>query len=381
MNRNKYILIIIICALFSACIETYEPEIVPNDFSNYVVSGRVTSEEGYQYISVSKTTPLNTFDEDPVSNCTVTILDENSNAFHCEEYEKGKYRVWMSKSDLVVGRLYMLNIETNEGDILISDYVEMQPVGDIDAVYYQREDVPRLMTRIPDTTIGIQFYIDLHGDKLDSKFYKIELTETWEYHVEQPMRIMYDGITIHYYDPPDSSKMVCWRTINISDLFLVSTEYLSNNEYKMEPLNYVSNKTQRLKYLYSLNVKQFSLSKEAYTYWKHLQKNSSQNGGLYVSQPIKIQGNICNLDKPEQSVLGMFYASDVITKRIFVKDVEDLEIDAPKCQTVWLKWGIHSITKNDIPAYLSPSFGLLTLPCVDCPRMGGTTTKPDFWPY
>ncbi|MCK5823155.1 MAG: DUF4249 domain-containing protein [Bacteroidales bacterium] len=380
MNRNKYILILIIFALFSACIKTYEPEIVPNDFSNYVVSGRVTSEEGFQYVSVSKTTPLNTIKVDPVSDCIVTIIDENSNTFHCEEYETGKYRVWMNKSSLKIGTSYMLDVETNDGERLVSDYMEMQSVGEIESVYYERKNIPRVFSVLPDSTKGIQFYIDLHGDKLDSKFYKIELTETWEYHVEQPMKIMYDGIQVHNYIPPDSSRMVCWRTINISNLYLFSTEYLSNNEYKKAPLTFVNNKTQRLKYLYSLYIKQFALAKEVYTYWEQLQKNNSQNGGLYVSQPFKIQGNICNLNKPEQSVLGMFYASELVTKRIFIKDVENLEIDAPKCATVMLKWGLYSITKNDLPAYLTPTYSLLTLPCVDCLRMGGTTNKPDFWP-
>jgi hypothetical protein len=380
MRRIKYILIILIVALFSACIKTYEPEIVSNDFSNYVVSGRVTSQEGFQYVSVSKTTPLNTYTENPVSDCIVTILDEKSNAFHCEEYEAGKYRVWMNKSSLKIGTSYMLNVETNEGERLVSDYVEMLSVGDIDAVSYERKNMPILFSVLPDSIKGIQFYIDVHGDNQDSKFYKIELSETWEYRVDQPMKIMYDGTEVHYYDPPDSSRMICWRTINISNLFLVSAEYLSNNEYR-EPINFVSNKTQRLKYLYSLNINQYSLTKDTYTYWEQLEKNNSQNGGLYVSQPIKIQGNICDFNNPEKFVLGMFYATDVVTKRIFVKDVENLENDAPKCAVVPLRGGLYSLSIDDYPAYLTSSlYGLLTLPCTDCLRMGGTTNKPDFWP-
>ena len=381
MHLIKNIFIFIFFAgLTSACIKSYQPKITPNDSSNYVVSGHVTNEEGYQYISVSKTSSLNSYEDNPVSECIINIFDDNSNAFTCEEYNPGKYRVWMNDIDLTIGTSYLLDIITPQGDRLVSDFEKMYSGGIIDSIYYQRKDILTAIADTINTIKGIQFFVDLHGNNQDSRFYKLELTETWESHSDQPIRVYYDG-ELHYFEPPDYSKMVCWQTITSGDIYVISTEYLSNNEFKLAPLSFVNNKTQRLKYLYSLYIKQYSLSKNAYTYWEQLHKNSVQRGGLYLSQPINIEGNICNNDNLDQKVLGFFYVSAVSKKRIFVKDVENLEIEDIKCDTTALRFGIRDLTVNDYPAFLTLSLhGLLTLPCADCTQMGGDTIKPDFWP-
>ena len=221
----------------------------------------------------------------------------------------------------------------------------------------------------------------MHGTEESSRYFKYELTETWEYHVDFPIVWYYNG-SMHYEDPPDYSKMICWRTMDIGDIFISSTDNLSANEYKKAPLSFVDNRTQRLKYLYSLLITQYSLSKEAYTYWKELQINTNQDGGLYANQPINIIGNLYNVDNPKHKVLGYFSASAITNKRKFIKDVKGLEIEARGCDTIGLRMGIKDITPLDYTAYLTneSASGLLTEPCVDCTRMGGTTVKPDFWP-
>jgi hypothetical protein len=385
MNQIKKIAPLLIYSLFfSACIKTYQPELKSTDEHKYVISGNLTNREGYQYVTISKTSSLEDPSIVPVSNCSIAIIDNESNAYQMSEGTIGEYNVWMPQTALVAGRLYMLDIQTPEGDHIVSDYDELTAGGQIDSVFYERKDIPTAENVPYPYLKGIQFYLDTHGDDLSSRFYKWVLTETWEYHVDQPIIWWYDG-TVHHVEPPDSSRMICWRTITSGNIYTESTENLSKNAYQKVPLSFVSNQTQRLKYKYSLLITQYSLSPRAYTYWQQMQINASQNGGLYASQPIAVKGNLRSLTNPEEEVLGLFYASSLYEKRIFVSNVENLENEAGGCDTLILRIGLREITPRDYPAYLPGnrirySVALLTEPCVDCLRQGGTTTKPSFWP-
>lgn len=385
MNQfKKVIVFVILAALSSSCVKLYKPTIESIDSANYVVSGRLTSIEGYQYVTISKTSPIIDPGYIPVEKCEIDIIDDKSNSFHLEEFESGKYRVWMNQSELTIGTAYMLDITTALGEKLISDFDTMYSCGEIDSVYYERKDIPS-SNSIPFSYIkGIRFYIDMAGDETNSKFYRWELIETWEYKVAQPIIWYYDGVS-HHEVPPDATRMTCWQTNEIGNIYIISTENLSANSYKMYPLSFVNNSTQRLKHLYSLLINQHSLSEEAYTYFNDLRLNTNQDGGLYTKQPIDIKGNLYNQSSPEQAVLGFFSSSEIKQKRIFIKDVPNLTIEDPPCDTIMLRWGVRELSSRDYPAYMTGSdtrigSGLLGKPCVDCLQMGGTIVKPDFWP-
>jgi len=385
IQYKKIILFLVLAGFFSACIKIYEPTFNNNlETSNYVVSGLITNQEGYQYVKISQSSSLSTPNFLAIENCVVKVLDNNSNEFQYEETQAGNYRVWMTSNELKTGTLYQLQITTPQGDHLVSNYEEMQKTGSIDSIYYKRKDIAKSDSLGSKNLQGIQFYVDMHGDEQSSEYYKYDLTETWEYHVDQPIIWYYNGY-IHHIVPPDYSKIVCWRTLQIGDIFIFSTNNLSKNEYLKGSLSYVDNQTQRLKYIYSLLIRQTSLSKEAYNYWKKLKQNRNLSGGLYSKQPVNIKGNIYNENKPDQQVLGYFGVSAVHTKRIFVEPLKDIIIDAPCCDTTELRFGLRDIMPTEYPAYLTGNEyrygnGLLGNVCVDCRRMGGSTIKPSFWP-
>ena len=102
--------------------------------------------------------------------------------------------------------------------------------------------------------------------------------------------------------------------------------YLSETEYNLYPLHFVQGNNEKLAWGYSLLVEQHSLSKPAYIYHNEVKKNNYENGGLYEQQPALIKGNLMNLTNSDEEVLGYFFASSVNKKRIYIKNVDDLEI-------------------------------------------------------
>jgi hypothetical protein len=115
--------------------------------------------------------------------------------------------------------------------------------------------------------------------------------------------------------------------------------------------------------------------------------NSGERGGLYERQPFTIVGNMHNITNPDQEVLGFFAASSVKSKRIFVRNVENLNLEfQPVCSPSVLRKGLIEISVEDYPAFLygteeGYAMVLLSNDCVDCLTLGGTNVKPEFWPY
>jgi len=388
MQRNSHRILIVLPALiFTSCIRFFDPEIESRDLNKFVVSGLVTNDGEDQVVSIFKSLPLKEEDEIPVPGCTVVITDNKGNQFPMADSSDGNYHVNIGKQYLIPGSSFKVEIVTPDGNKIVSDFDSYYSCPEVDTVYYLREDLPTIDTT--NSVNGIQFYVNLDADNTYSRYYRWEVTETWEYHAEYPLEWYYvGGHSPHHVSPPDFSRMICWKSYIPKNVYILSTKDLSENKYQLFPLNFVDNTTSRLHYGYSLLVKQYSLSEEAYIFWNQLRINSTANGGLYEKQPLATKGNLHNLTNPDQDVLGFFGVSSVTSKRIFVKDVENLEMEyLSSCTPADLSpYGLKDLNPMDYPVYLMGNVNgwlpiVLDDECVDCRALGGKTQKPDFWPW
>jgi len=387
MCRISIIKLVLLSGLcITSCITPYQPDIPAEAVNKYVVFGLVTDNNEYQTVSISMASPVSDPQYIPVSGCAVRISDDKRNQFTMQESpsEPGVYRVHIDNQYLTPGKSFKIDIITPDGSAIESDFDRMPICPEVGEVYYEIEEIISELTG--ETDRGIRFYTDLDAGDIQSRFFKWDVTETWEYQVDYPREWYYDG-TVHHIFPPDYSRKVCWSTAGIKEIYTLSTSNLDANRYTRFPLNFVSSKTSRLIYGYSLLIDQSALSEEAYSYWDQMRINSTGLGGLYEKQPLSIAGNLHNTEDPDVEVLGFFGASSVKSKRIFVSNVHGLVIEfVGYCTPVPLKYGFSELSPFDYPAWLMGDEDtyykiLLSNDCVDCLYYGGTNIKPDFWPY
>ncbi len=380
MHRIKDIFILSTFFLFlSSCIEPYSPNMGGEASAKYVVYGQITDQEGYQTISISMSSTIGEPQNNPLTGCEVKIIDNNSHEFKLDEFEKGNYRVWMAKEYLIPGNSYQVNILTSLGVEIVSDFDQMPKCPEIDSIYYIRKDIP---TSNPNKPMqGIQFYVDIDGGNTNCHYYRWEITETWEHHAVYPKIWYWNTRNIIRFTPPDYSKFLCWTTQPVRNIYTLSTENLVENRFKMLSFHFVDNQTQRLTYCYSLLVHQFGLSEPGFRYWDKLRINSTEQGGLYGTQPQRIKGNLKCITDPELEILGFFSASSLRTKRIFVQNVENLDRYYLQCNSRLIEPG--ELTR-EAPEYLLdvPGAGLqiIEAACVECNILGGSLVKPYYWP-
>ena len=140
---------------------------------------------------------------------------------------------------------------------------------------------------------------------------------------------------------------------------------------------------------YSILVKQYAQSLEAFTFYKILNKFSSSDNLFSQNQPGFFSGNLYSVNNNNEKVVGYFDISSVSSKRIFfnfsdffpdeplppyfidcsifqIKDISKLTEDVINNKVIF-----HSLIPDELPNVVNAA-------CGDCTKIG-TTTKPDFW--
>ncbi len=379
--------LLFILTIYTSCIERYYPENYIKKNSKIVVDALISDENENQKIRLSKSNLPGNEEFLPLSNCQVIVKDNNENEFIFTENQAtpGTYEGIISLNLLKDGTQLMLYFMTEDGEEYLSDFEEYTPCPEVDSVYHELQYKP---TENPDVALaGYQFYVDLIATKEYTKYYRIQIDETWEYHSDWPIKNFYDINDVYQSLPvTDYSLFTCYRISPIEEIFILNTSALEQNQYYKLPLHFVSDGTQRLLYQYSLLIKQYSLSESAYTFWENLKENNQESGGLFDSQPIFVNGNVRNLNAPKEVVLGYFGLSAVKQKRIMIKNTKDLLFkNVPHCSPTKADGRLP----DDRPLYFISAYDQSSgetsdayyagAKCFDCTLKGGTTEKPDYW--
>ncbi len=383
--RQTSIIILILITLFgiSGCIEKYFPSDILENEDNYVVSGRVTNTQEYHLIKISKTSSLSIPRYRPVIGCEVKIIDTENNTFISDfNTNKGEYFVRIDQEFLEIGKAFKVVIRTPEGMEIESSFDTLRPAPDIKNLYVQRVDKPTTDPNIMER--GVQFKVDIEADNNFDRFFNWEMDVTYEYRSTYPLTHYYDGEIVELLKP-DYSMYYCWKTEQIKDFFPLSTKSLNENHFTGHNLHFVNNRTQRLLYQYSVLLHQSAISEAYFNFLDQLRRNSSDQEGLFGTQPITVIGNLTSTSHPETKVLGFFSVESFKSQRFFFSNVMDVPFEIPTgCIPYMPLNGFGAFHPSQYPIYLAydmdGALGIVTKSCVDCRILGGVTTRPIYWP-
>lgn len=385
-KRYVFFLAVVFVALgIQQCVEPFNPPIT-NYSDLLVISGTLTDEPGSQTITVSRTTSYTDSAYVPENGCSVMVIDDKGNIVSYAGKGEGKYVAELAGDELQYGTSYMLRVIDNNGDVYESDYQTLNPAPIIDSLTASYQ--PKTTAENPEGLKGYQFYVSTSDRGGQTRYYRWDMEETWEYHSPYTVFAMWDGtLHLNYFFP--DNRTVCWMTREVQGIYTATTRDMAEDVLKNIKLNYVSTQTDRLMWRYSLLVREYSLSAEAYEFWNGLKKQVQQTGGLYESQPYMITGNITCVSQPNKQVLGFFTASGVSKKRIFVGPAPD-----PVKQIACSSDTIKSIRDDLMPyppssypvymyKFILPSGAFVKVAsdqrCFDCLKRGGTNVKPSYW--
>lgn len=387
VNKAVYILILLMTEM--ACKKPYEPRVTANS-GNYLVVEGVINITDSTIIRLSRTVKVDTsINSKPEFGANVTVVDEAGNTYQLTETGNGYYKT--PPLNLSSSNKYAIRIITTENKAYQSDYVPVKNAPPIDSVYYKVVNT---------SNPGVQVYADTHDPANSTKYYRWNFVETWLIHsFFDSFEMVTNGPPLAIVPrPPDQQIYQCWQSALSQNVLINTSASLSKDIIANNKITFIPSTSERISNRYSILVRQYAITKDAYDYWALLKKNTEQVGSIFDAQPSTTTGNIHCITVPTEPVIGYIGAGSSTTKRIFI-DNRDLPAWLPdnpygSCMVDSALFSgpgnVNQVNNfifigGQVPiAPISimggPIIGYTAgLPeCVDC-TLRGTNKQPDFW--
>lgn len=359
--------------MFNGCVDPFKPALDKSDEKHLlVVEGMITNEPGSFAVKLSRSVPVDTMvNFVSESGAFVTISDDRNNTFTLIEIQPGYYKCPDENAKAIAGRTYQLSIFDEFGTEYESTPVLMENKPEVENIHWEEATEKVFIDNKMVEENGINIYVDSDDPDFKTKFYKWDISETWEVMMPNSITAL-DGYGMPYQtfvNVPDEKKY-CWVTINSQNILVKSVDNQTNSKVENYLVQRIRTGEDKLFIRYSIEVKQYALSKEMYNFWNSLKEINQDAGSLYDKVPASIFGNITCCENNEK-VLGYFYAAEVAKQRIFIEKGEHKVLNENKYESC--------LYVRDVTLYpFTSGFYARIEFCGDC-RYYGSNIKPDFW--
>lgn len=332
------------------CTESYEIETIAYE-RVLVVESTITNEMRPQVVKISRTSSLENPQVLIENNATVTVSGNNGDIFNfSQESETGFYisdQAFSAQPNVA----YTLEIKTEDGKNYKSSAVILPQSVEMDEVYAERvED-------LNDNKDGVQVLVNTEDETGKAKYFRYESEETYKITAPNPSSftseiINYNSSTGTYEVvlTPREPEEICYSTELSTGILQTTTTELNENRVFRFPVRYLSKLDAKIQTRYSILVKQYVQSVEAYTFYKIVNELGSVESLLSQGQPGYVAGNMVSEENPDEKVLGFFEASSMTSKRIYF-NYEDFGLEKPPyfidCEQLLLDYNDATILDND----------------------------------
>jgi len=356
----------------AGCKKAYDPPAISTPASYLVIEGIINSGGDSTIIKITRTINLNQTATDSVVGALATVEDNQGNSFVLPEQTNGIYVSPGLSVDKT--RAYRLRVKTTDNQVYLSAFEPVIITPPIDSVGFKVE------------SSGLQVYVNTHDATSSVKYYRWAYNETWEFHSYFYSTAMIQGHQL-VARTQDSDIYFCYANNASSDIPLASTANLSQSAIFQKEVNFIASTSEKLELRYSILVKEYALTADAYNFYSKLESNSSLLGSIFDAQPSAVPGNISCITNPQQPVIGYIGVSNVTSKRVFISNSSLPDSWMATYPSFCL---LSPAAPGLISDYLSENPKLFqfidlaqdhsTTICVDC-TIRGDRTSPPFWIY
>ncbi|MBV9988590.1 MAG: DUF4249 domain-containing protein [Chitinophagaceae bacterium] len=378
---KKLTILILLAIVVNACREKYVAQTVSTGKGLLVVEGFINiGSQVTTTIVLSRTTDL----PDPVNRyegkAKVNIQSESGSVYPLTEGVTGTYI--SAALTLPANTRYRLQIVTSVGKEYLSDYASPKATPDISGLIVQKR-----------ADLGVDLYTKAKLNASDSKYYQWKIEETWQF------MMPFDTYFNFAYNPAgglvsvspmpggalNTAVKTCWHTDLGSTIQLTNLEKFTSDSVVERMVNIPAN-SQKLSIKYSINIKEYAISRDAYLFLEAMKKNTEQLGSIFDAQPSDLRGNIHCTNAPDEQVIGYVDATQEKTKRFFVvpSDIQggwpydpgckEMQVDSIQGLASYVGYlPTHYLNGGPLQGFFAPST------CVNC-LLTGTNQKPSFWP-
>lgn len=331
-------LILFFSALFllTSCETEIEDFKTENVSSAIVVSGEISNVDGpynvrLNYVGAYSPYDATLFSGQPITDANVRVIDGNGKETAYYEKSKGYY-LSPPGFKAVIGQKYKLRIRLLDGKIIESAFSTINPAPELAEFSYTFKDAAKVENmRFP-----------LKASIKDSKD-----VENYYFIKRQDFRQFL--LTCPNPPPPPAPvpacNCLCWQAPLNTQPYLVN-DFLQNGKNLAIELGQLPYEDLTE---WVVQLEAYSVSKEAYTYWKRLEDQRQISGGIFDKVPAQVIGNLKCLSDPSQEVLGYFMVGGKTAKRLNVDRFGGIPAEA--YQKLLFYVDFNNIRYKDIPIW------------------------------
>lgn len=378
-----------IALLTLGCKKPFTPALNQSGSNRYlVIEGEITGSDS-TFIKLSRTKKIDTSKTIlPETNALLTIENDANVTIPLTEIRPGIYAA--APFTLDAAHNYRLRIKASDAKEYISDYVPVKNAPAIDSIGFLAQ--PSAM----------KVYVNSHDGSNSTRYYRWDYSETWQFHSQYNSSWTKSGARL-----PENKIYYCFTNDTSSNVTIGSTIKLLNDIVYQAPITTIDARSEKIEMKYSILVKQYALTSDAYAFWINLQSNTQKLGSVFDVMPSESPTNYRCITNPDELVVGYLSVGNVAYKRIFISNNQlpssykavypaECELDTaflvnpPKTQLELAQTDAfvhHGDLYEVVQAlYLPPPnpFGgptavtYSTKICVDC-TVRGKTAPPPFW--
>ncbi|NJK86265.1 MAG: DUF4249 domain-containing protein [Bacteroidales bacterium] len=308
MKKTSIFFIGIVTMLYS-CLEPFNPTVTETENSYLVFEGIMLNVLNESHIRLSYSQSLNSNIKTQVeANAIVSVETEPYNIIVFNPIGNGIY-----SAGIVPWNNYSrckLKIEI-PNRIYESDFCQIKEAPEIDSITWKADDE------------GLHILVNAHDVNNDTWYYRYEYIETAEYHSYAQSYLMWDFESDSVVTRlKDDQIFFCWSTFSSKDIMLATSKNLSKDLLIDQEVVTIPPESWKHSWKYSILLKQYALTKEAYDYLYNIEKSNEEIGSLFDPQPVNVNGNIHCISNPDDKVIGFFTVGSYTEKRKFINSFQ-----------------------------------------------------------
>jgi len=340
------VVVFVSLCFFSSCIRSVNPPIRTVE-PILVVEGSVNTGTPPYTIQLSYsgnyTNAYRVPEELFITDANVTIQDDQGDSTVCKWTGNGTYESVDSNFRGVVGRSYTLKVYLSNGKTYISSPEPITAVPPIDSVSIVYDST--FITDVRPTQLIIS--INTHDPAGAQNYYR------WTSYGYIPRKSI--------GGPCGSSPPTCGLLCNCNAF---CEQLLENNQINILSDQYINGKEIIQPVFYSplywqgkhfIEISQFSISQKIYQFWEQYEAQTNRTGSILDPLPASLTGNVYNQADSNDVALGLFSASDLVTKKIIITPffLQDYYLISVAGQYI-LSGSCHDVFPNTLPNDTDP---------------------------
>jgi Domain of unknown function (DUF4249) len=313
MIRYFIILFTVLILLTLSCVRRINPPITEGA-ATLVVEGMITTTAPPYQVKLSysgkytnASIAVDTI-QNYINDARVIIADDAGDSTICGFVAAGTYQSTDSNFVGIVGRTYTLRIYLSDGQVFSSRPEKISPVPPIDSITAVYD--PTSITGVRPT----QFIVSAHTQDPGSQvnYYRWMASG---YIPRKSFGFNYPPSPAGCDDPfLCDYKAECDQLIPSTQANVLSDQYINGHEFVQQ----VYNSPLYWYGIHYLQVFQYSLTQDVYTFWLQYTQQTNLTGSVIDPLPQSLVGNIHNAADTTQLELGYFEASDVKSRKAVI---------------------------------------------------------------